>query len=300
MLASARWMHVDGELTVASEVANPGLRNLLTRQTARSYESPHFTVLSLGDATIVLHRLGPDEIDNDLAELVASELVRPGNVTVPRAFERCFAGVVLSSAPSPRDAWRAFYANTLSKLRQVAAGEHPGPDRGPVAVFGRIYGHARELVAGSSLLDVGTCFGFFPLLMQQALPRIEISALDVSAPILELARDAAISYEPANSVEFVCGDACSMPFADDSFDTVTALHMLEHLDPSSADQALREICRVVKRRVIVAVPLEDEPDPAYGHVQAFDREGLITLGEGTGWRCDFEEYLGGWIVLEPR
>lgn len=284
---------------MASEVANPGLRNVLTSQAARSYESPHFTVLSLDDATIVLHRLGPEEIDNDLAELVAGELVRTENVTLPRAFERCFAGVVLSSAPSPGNAWRAFYANTLSKLRRVAVEERLGPDPGPVAVFGRIYGHARELVTGKSLLDVGTCFGFFPLLLRQALPRIEIAALDVSAPILELARDTATSRRRTNPVEFVCADALEMPFAGGSFDTVTALHVLEHLDASSAERALREMCRVAKRRVIVAVPLEEEPDPAYGHIQGFDREGLIDLGEGTGWRCDFEEYLGGWIVLEP-
>jgi ubiquinone/menaquinone biosynthesis C-methylase UbiE len=136
--------------------------------------------------------------------------------------------------------------------------------------------------------------------MQQALPRIEIAALDVSAPILELARDAATTHRRANPIEFVCGDACSMPFADGSFDTVTTLHVLEHLDPPSAERALQEMCRVAKHRVIVAVPLEEEPDPAYGHVQGFDRGGLINLGEKTGWRCDFEEYLGGWVVLEPR
>ena len=76
--------------------------------------------------------------------------------------------------------------------------------------------------------------------------------------------------------------------------------MLEHLDSWSARRAVQEMCRVARRRVIVAVPLEEEPDPAYGHVQAFDRENLIALGEGTGYRCRFKDYLGGWLVLEPR
>jgi SAM-dependent methyltransferase len=300
VLASGRWIHKDGDLVVASEIANPGMRGVLASQAAHVYESPHFAVFSLDDAIAVLHRLEPAAIDNDIAELIAGELVRPGHVEVPRAFERCFAGMVLSSAPGPREAWRAFYDNTLSKLQQVALGSYPGRDSGPVAVFGRIYRHTRALVVGSSLLDVGTCFGFFPLLLQQSDPQLNVVALDVSAPILELARDAAVSRHRVGAVEFVCGDACSLPFADRSFDTVTALHVLEHLAPSSASRTLQEMCRVARCRVIVAVPMEEEADSAYDHVQRFDREGLINLGEKTGWRCDFEDYLGGWIVLEPH
>ena len=298
MLASARWVSVSGELVVVSEVANPGLRVELVGQAARVHESTHFTVLPFDGAIVVLHRIEPAEIDNDLAELVAGELVRPGYVAVANAFERCFAGVVLSSAPDSRDAWRAFYANTLSRLQQVASGSYRGLDSGPVSVFGRIYEHARGLVVGSSLLDVGTCFGFFPLLLQRSEPSLEITALDISAPILELARDAG-PQDRAGEVEFVCGDAHSLPFADGSFDTVTTLHVLEHLEVSSASRVLQEMCRVARRRVIVAVPLEDEPDPAFDHVQGFDEESLVELGEGTGWRCGFGDYLGGWIVLEP-
>lgn len=284
---------------MASEIANPGLHGVLVGQVACAYESPHFTVLPFDGATVVLHRLAPAAIDNDLAELVAAELVRTGSVAVPRAFERCFAGVVLSSAPGPRLAWRAFYDNTLSKLRIVASGAYPDHDFGPIAVFGRIYRHAQGLSAGSSLLDVGTCFGFFPLLLQRSCPQVDVTALDVSAPILELAREAGASRNGAGAVAFVCGDACAMPFDDDSFDTVTALHVLEHLEPSSARRALQEMCRVARRRVVIAVPLEEEPDPAYDHAQGFDRESLIQLGEKTGWHCRFEEYFGGWIVLEP-
>src|SRR5215203_676502 len=163
-LLSGRWIHRDGELVVASEFANPGIRGVLASRAARPSESPRFAVYALDDVIVVLHRLEPAAIDNDLAESVAGELVRSGRVAVPRAFERCFAGVILSSAPSSKEAWRAFYDNTLSKLQQVAPGSYPYGDYGPVAVFGRIYGQARGLVVGASLLDVGTCFGFFPLM----------------------------------------------------------------------------------------------------------------------------------------
>src|SRR3712207_9525585 len=93
MLASGRWVHRDRELAVASEVANPGLRDALAGDATPVCESPHFAVFSLDGAFAVLHRLEPAAIDNDLAELVAGELVRPGHVPVPGVFERDRKGV---------------------------------------------------------------------------------------------------------------------------------------------------------------------------------------------------------------
>jgi hypothetical protein len=258
-------------------------------------ETPHFSVFSRGGFTVVVHRLKPGEIDNDLAETLAGELVRPGLVEVPDAFERCFAGVVVSSAESPEKAWRAFYENTLTGLEAAASGERGGS--GPVSDFGRIYDRARRLVEGSTVLDVGTCFGFFPMFLRHVEPGLEITALDVSEPMADLARRVAKSV--AKDVSFVHADARDLPFAGDSFDTVTALHVLEHLPEPDGERVLGAMCRTARRRVVVAVPLEEEPDPAFGHVRSFDRASLLALAEETGWRCEFEEYLGGWIFLEP-
>jgi 2-polyprenyl-3-methyl-5-hydroxy-6-metoxy-1,4-benzoquinol methylase len=295
-IADARWAYRDGELAVVSGEANPGIRAALVAGSDPHRETSHFDVFALDGSTVVLHRLEPAAIDNDLAELVAGELVRPGLVRLPRAFERCFAGVVLSSAAGLGEAWRGFYENTLSKLERAAP--RAGAKHHPTAVFGGIYTHARSLIAGSSVLDVGTCFGFFPLLLRRRSTALGITALDLSAPTLRLAADAA-SRLRGGGIEFVRGDARELPFVDGSFDTVTALHVLEHLDDSSAKRAVREACRVARRRVAVAVPLEEQPDTAYGHAQSFDREALTELGESSGWRCDYEEYLGGWAVLEP-
>ena len=186
-----RWLHEDGKLTVISEAANPSLRDALAYRAELVAETPSLSVFSRDGDTVVLHRLRPAEVDNDLAELVAGELVRPGYVTLPDAFERCFAGVILSSAADAGEAWGAFYENTLAGLER-AASESSSADNGcPIEVFGRIYAHARSLVAGSSLLDVGTCFGFFPLLLQRLEPRLEVTAVDLSQPMLDLARNAA-------------------------------------------------------------------------------------------------------------
>ena len=59
----------------------------------------------------------------------------PGLVAGPDAFERCFAGVVESTDPSPHAAWRRFYCNTLLRASVAPApGDHrtlrspPSPD----------------------------------------------------------------------------------------------------------------------------------------------------------------------------
>jgi ubiquinone/menaquinone biosynthesis C-methylase UbiE len=51
---------------------------------------------------------------------------------------------------------------------------------------------------------------------------------------------------------FLEADAEHLPFADKSFDVVISSHVLEHLP--DFDQGFRELCRVARKRVIVALP----------------------------------------------
>src|SRR5699024_8047314 len=82
---------------------------------------------------------------------------------------------------------------------------------------------------------------------------------------------------------FVAADARRLPFADRAADTVTLVHVLEHLPPPQGREALGEALRVAGRRVVVAVPLEDHAEPAFGHVRTFTLADLAELGAGTGW-----------------
>jgi hypothetical protein len=50
------------------------------------------------------------------------------------------------------------------------------------------------------------------------------------------------------------GDVRAMPFADRAFDVVIAVDLLEHVPPQDRGQAVREICRVSRRRAIIACP----------------------------------------------
>jgi SAM-dependent methyltransferase len=55
----------------------------------------------------------------------------------------------------------------------------------------------------------------------------------------------------------VVGDATTLPFAERSFDLVMSSQMLEHLQDAAYRRALREICRVSRRYVLISVPYRE-------------------------------------------
>lgn len=97
---------------------------------------------------------------------------------------------------------------------------------------------ALPLVGTESLLDVGTGSGDFParLLYQGHTGRLV--GVDVVAGMVERAKAA----HPC--LEFVLADAMALPFADSSFDVVSARHMIYHVP--NPNQALEEFLRVLK------------------------------------------------------
>jgi SAM-dependent methyltransferase len=103
---------------------------------------------------------------------------------------------------------------------------------------------------GTRLLDVGCGAG---LALQLAHKRgAVVTGLDASEPLLAVAR----SRLP--EADLRQGDVEELPYADDSFDAVTAFNSVQYAtDPV---QALREIRRVAVRGAPVAVATWGDPD----------------------------------------
>lgn len=211
-------------------------------------------------------------------------LVEAGVLAGQSQFECAAMGIIRTSASRSTDAWAAFYDNSLRELRTGAS------------AFAPVHERARSLVSGGAVLEVGSCFGFFALAC--ALDGLQVAACDISPGAVSLLSDAA--HRLRLPVVATVGNAIALPYADDSADTVTLIHLLEHLDPAGAHAAIGEALRVARQRVVIGVPFEDEPSPHFGHLVR------LTENDLCGWAravphagAEVVVDHGGWLVLTP-
>ena len=242
--------------------------------------------LRIGAGGRIDHDIRPHELSNDLAGWIADDLVVPGLLD-PATFEEVFVAVVQDLDP----AWTAFYRNTL---RALASGGEPG---GTNAGMAPVHDRAAALAVGPHVVELGCCCGFLSLRL--AAEGHKVTAVDLVPGTAHLL--GSVSAALGTPVTTLAGNALAVPLQDTSADTVFAVHLLEHLPRGLAATVLAEMLRVTRRRAVVAVPFEDEPTPAWGHVRTFDRDDLRALGAATGLPFTVEEHHGGWLVIDiPR
>ncbi len=274
---------------------------------------------------VIVHTFAPASIDNNIGYYVANELLPLLNSNRQADFEHLVGAIVRSNHRNEQEAWHLFYANSLAALQSAMAQPEAVPDF--IWPFGAIYERAMSLVRGETLLDAGTCFGFFPLLVAEEAarrrgdeaarrrgdgnprtphpasahpPLRRIVGCDLDPALIKLAGSYAARQE-LEQVSFVVTDMLSADFARlGMFDTVTCLHVLEHLPPEQTVPALTSLWQRTRQRLIIGVPIEATPDPRFGHLQVFDRERLLELGRRLDADCQYIEFHGGWLVLSAE
>ena len=80
---------------------------------------------------------------------------------------------------------------------------------------------------GQAVLDAGCGFGGTLDSLNERLEQMTLRGINIDERQLERARQQVIA-RPGNSVSFVLGDACRLPFADASFDHVLAVECIMH------------------------------------------------------------------------
>ncbi len=255
----------------------------------------HFCLTERGRRIELTHWLPPDQLDNDVAGLLAEELFAPGWLSGVEIFERVFTGVVRSCVDDPLLAWSTFYGNTLARIRQCwrapsAAGREPTT----IGELAPVYAHALQLIPAGQVLDLGSCFGFLALLLAER-PVNTVTASDLSGGTMGLL--GAVAAARGLQVNTLVCDAARIPVPDGWADTVSVIHLLEHVSPGHGRAVIAEALRVARHQVVVAVPVEDEPTAAYGHIRTFDLRQLRELGDQAGQQCSVHEHHGGWLVL---
>jgi 2-polyprenyl-3-methyl-5-hydroxy-6-metoxy-1,4-benzoquinol methylase len=152
-----------------------------------------------------------------------------------------------------------------------------------------VIGTLRGLGIGS-LVDVGSGRGAFLWPMLDAMPDVQVIAVDVLAHrVADLAAVArgGVTRLAAARMDFGRAGLC-----DGAADAVTILEVLEHLpDPAPA---AAEAMRVARRAVIATVPSHEDDNPE--HLRVFDRAGLEALLRDAGARRVTIDQVRGHLV----
>lgn len=116
----------------------------------------------------------------------------------------------------------------------------------------------------------------------------EVTSIDVST--------AAMEYSRSQQTKRLCqADAEALPFANESFDLVAALDLLEHLENEL--KGLREVWRVLKvgGHALLVVPafgfLWSDFDRFSGHHRRYDKAELRRKIEGSGFEVNRLSYF---------
>jgi SAM-dependent methyltransferase len=149
-------------------------------------------------------------------------------------------------------------------------------------LVGRFLRRISELAATERprrILEVGCGEGIVMAALAARLPGTRFDGLEFDETALEGAR------ARCPGATLVRGDACALPFGDQSFDLVVCLEVLEHL-PEPA-RALRELRRVSRAGSLLSVPHEP-----------FFRLGNLLRGKNLARLGDPSDHLQHWGARE--
>ncbi len=155
----------------------------------------------------------------------------------------------------------------------------------------RVLGALRSL-APAELLDLGSGRGVFLWPLLDAFPDLPVTAVDADP---RRARDlAAVRLGGQTQLTSCQADVIALPFANDQFDTVSLLEVLEHI-PRCAD-ALAEVVRVARRFVILSVPAKPDDNPEHIHLFSVDRLQSMFAALGVE-RVSFASVRGHLVAI---
>jgi ubiquinone/menaquinone biosynthesis C-methylase UbiE len=127
-----------------------------------------------------------------------------------------------------------------------------------------------------NLLDIGSGRGAFLWPLLDALPALAVTCVDLLE--YRVADLLAMRTGGLTRLNAFQGDVTCLPCANDSFDVVTMLEVLEHVQETRT--ALAEVCRVARRFVLFSTPSKLDNNPE--HIHLFGEQHLRALLEERG------------------
>jgi SAM-dependent methyltransferase len=250
------------------------------------HETKHFLLFTREEEPklILVHWFAPENLHTNLSHHLAEELKPFDVITSNQVLGELMTGIVGGTLypDDVRRAWNYFGANTLQRLLTLVSSTVPShlPDYGSLGASATLYQRVIELSVGERFLDAACNGGYFPLLLAERIPFVrEVVGVDIDSAVFQVAQNLA-KERHLTTVRFIQVDLLADDFsAIGLFDTVSALHVLEHFSEEEMYRVLANLLQVTAHRLIVAVPYEEgDPSPAYDHKQLFTQAKLEAVG----------------------
>jgi SAM-dependent methyltransferase len=144
---------------------------------------------------------------------------------------------------------------------------------------------------GTNVLDVGAGAGQFANMLAACGKFESVTALD------RIRFEKYSEFFPAlNRRE---GNITALPFADDEFDVVTCMEVLEHVPDDVLAPGIAELRRVCKGQLIMSVPFEEEEPLSKGHMRRFESSDIRAMFPDAGFTL-LERRRVPWLIIEER
>lgn len=128
-------------------------------------------------------------------------------------------------------------------------------------------------------------------------PRYSFMTIGIDRSLLSCS----MAAQKNSTLRYTCSDAVHLPFAQDSFQIIFAMEIIEHIENDS--HVLNEIHRVLAKNgtAIISVPafraLWGYNDELYGHFRRYSRQNLLQKLELSGFRVLYSTYYKvPWII----
>jgi 2-polyprenyl-3-methyl-5-hydroxy-6-metoxy-1,4-benzoquinol methylase len=155
----------------------------------------------------------------------------------------------------------------------------------------RVLGILRSL-GPDNVLDIGSGRGTFLWPLLASFPLLPVTAIDWSE--LRVSDLQAVRRGGIDRLDVVRMDAQTLSFLPRTFDVVTMLEVLEHLE--GPELAMRKAMEAARRFVIVSVPSVQDDNPEHLHLFSVEQLTAMAVKAGSK-RVSFEHVLNHRIMI---